>query len=114
MAKYSIVKKVTLPLSKWVVDQEKVLTITSEIFTGKEVKGDKKMEPAELFNAIDLETGEEVQVIVGAVLKGILNEEYPDSGYVGKSFAMVQHNAQGKKYKTYTVIEIEPESVEAF
>jgi hypothetical protein len=111
MATYSVIKKVTLPLSKWVVDQEKLLTITSEIFTGKEIKGDKKMEPAELFNAIDLETGEEVQVIVGAVLKGILNDEYPNNGYVGKSFAIIQHNAQGKKYKTYSVLEIDVKTI---
>ena len=112
MARYSILKKVTLPLSKWVVDKEKLLTITSEIFVGKEIKGDDKTKPAELANAIDLETGEEVEVIIGAVLKGILNDEYPNGGYVNRSFAIVQHNAQGKKYKTYTVIEIDPETVE--
>ena len=112
MAKYSVIKKVTLPLSKWAVDQEKLLTIISPIFVGKEVKTNTTMEPAELCHAVDLTTGEEVQVIIGAVLKGIFTDEYAGEKYVGKSFAITQHNAQGKKYKTYTVIEIDPESVE--
>jgi hypothetical protein len=65
------------------------------------------MAPAELANVVDLETGEECQIIVNAVLRGVLDEFYPDAGYVGKAFQIVRHaKAAGKRYNTFSVDEI--------
>lgn len=111
-AGFKVAKKVTLPLSKWKNEEPKYLEITSDIFQGKEVtakRGTDKVEekPADLMNCIDVLTGEEVQVIVGFVLKSTLEEEYEDGSYVGKVFAITQHRDPGKKYNTYSITELQ-------
>lgn len=106
--KVKVKRVVTLPLRKWKVDEPAYLRFESEIFTGKQLKGsNEELAPADLANCIDLETGEQVQIIVGAVLKSTLNDEYPNNGYVGKSFMITQSKVEGKRYKTYRVVEIE-------
>ena len=66
-----------------------------------------KMEPAMLANIVNLSTGEEMQTICNKVMESTLNEEYPDAGYVGKSFLIEQRSVPGKRYKNYRVAEIE-------
>lgn len=107
--KFDVVKNVTLPLLKQQDDTTVYIQITGEIFTGKEMKGSgdkQKMEPADLMNIVDLETGEEMQMIANAVLKSTLEEEYPEAAYVGKQFAITRNSVEGKRYKTYKVQEI--------
>ena len=65
------------------------------------------MEPAMLANIVNLSTGEEMQTICNKVMESTLNEEYPDAGYVGKSFLIEQRSVPGKRYKNYRVAEIE-------
>jgi hypothetical protein len=111
--KFKVTKTVTLPLSKWQLEVPKYLEITGAIFEGKQVSEQKgkvgDMEAAHLFRAIDLTTGEQCEVISGTVLMGTLNEAYPDDAYVGKQFMFTQHAVEGKRYKTYSVTEIEVE-----
>ena len=111
------VRSVTLQLFKWKNDVERYFKITSPMFKGQEQKptigADGKtipaQEPVTLANCIDLETGEEGQFIVGAVLVDTLNNdlEYVGEQYVGKCFAITQKRDLSKKYNTYIVIEIE-------
>ena len=105
-----IAKHVTLPLFKWEDNKARYYKITSPIFIGKEINdksaGAKKKEPAHLMNVVDLETGEEGQVIVATVLRGILTEEYPNDAYVGKGFAITQRKIPGKDYNGYGVDEL--------
>ena len=106
---FKVAKNVTLPLSKWKNDQAKFLLIESAIFQGKQIAqkdGQPEEKPADLLNCIDLETGEQAQVIVGTVLKGTLQDEYPDNAYVGKYFSITQLRDPGKKYNTYSVQEL--------
>ena len=108
-AGFKVAKLVTLPLSKWKNDQPKFLQFDSEIFQGKELtvnKGKTEEKPADLANCVDLVTGEQVQIIVGAVLKSTMEEEYPQGGYVGKAFQITQHRDPGKKYNTYSIAEL--------
>ena len=108
--KYKSVKKVTLPILKKADGIAVFVEFTGPIFTGKELKGngkDDQMEPAELANILNLETGEEMQIICNTVLKGTLEEEYPDQGYVGRKFRILQAKVEGKRYKNYTIEEIE-------
>ncbi len=108
-AGFKVAKLVTLPLSKWKNEQPKFLQPESAIFEGKELsvnKGKTEEKPADLMNCIDLATGEQVQVIVGAVLKSTLTEEYPGDSYVGKAFQITQHRDPGKKYNTYSIAEL--------
>lgn len=104
-----VAKHVTLPLFKWEDNKPRYLKITSPIFIGKEIQekgAAKKKEPAHLMNVVDLETGEEGQVIVATVLRGILSEEYPGDAYVGKGFAITQRKIPGKDYNGYGVDEL--------
>jgi hypothetical protein len=106
---FRVARNVTLPLSKWKNEQPKFLLIESAIFQGKEIAqkdGQPEEKPADLLNCIDLETGEQAQIIVGTVLKGTLQDEYPDNAYVGKYFSITQLRDPGKKYNTYSVQEL--------
>lgn len=111
--KFARTKAVTLPVFKLADDVPVYLTATGEMYEGKEQKpakaGEKPMEPATILPVVNVETGEVGQIIVGAVLEGILNETYPDGAYVGKSFEIVKHaKKEGKRYNTYSVFEIDP------
>lgn len=110
---FQTARKVTFPLSKWKNDEPKYLKFETAIFQGKEIKQkntEVHEEPADLANVIDLETGEDVQIIVGAVLKATLEEEYGEKGYVGKYFEIIQHRDSGKKYNTYSITELMPQN----
>ena len=105
-------KLLTRPVLKLVIDEPRFVKMTSKMFIGKELKKQKedakKKEPATLIEVIDLETGEEAQIIANAVLKSVLDEFYPQDAYVGKSFQLTKHSKQeGKDYFPVAVEEIE-------
>lgn len=106
-----IKRNITLPLIKPVIDQPVYIKVTGPMFEGKKIEGtgDKaKMEPATLLNCVNLETGEDAQIIVPAVLKGIFEDEYDGDAYVGKGFAVTKHpKASGKRYHPFSVAELE-------
>lgn len=109
-------KRVTLPIIKLTPNEPRYLQIIGAIFVGKEIagqKGDKdgkKREPASLANVVDLETGEEGQIVLNKVLKSTLTEEYPEDGYVGKQFEIVKlAKKDGKDYHPFSITEIEVE-----
>ncbi|AUR98298.1 hypothetical protein NVP1249A_04 [Vibrio phage 1.249.A._10N.261.55.B9] len=108
---FKVKRAITLPLLKFVIDQPIYVKLDEAMFVGKELKGsgDKaKMEPATLCNCTNLETGEQCQIIVATVLKSILEEEFPEAGYVGKGFMITKGaKASGKSYNPYTVAELE-------
>lgn len=112
-SKFKTKKKLILPLLKLQIGKAVYVKITDPIFTGKEItpaKGNKdtKEKPADLANVVDLETGEEMQIIVNAVVKSVLEESYPDAGYVGKAFEIIKGEPPaGKRYNTFSVNEIE-------
>ena len=115
-AGFRVSKNVTLPLSKWKNEAPKYLQFKGEIFLGKQLADakldadGKAQKPAHLANVVDLETGEEMQVICASVLKATLEEEYPAGAYVGKAFMLTQHRDTAKKYNTYSISELEFES----
>jgi hypothetical protein len=109
---YKVKKKLILPLLKLEQHKPAYVKITEPIFKGKEItpaKGGKTQEkPADIANIINLDTGEEMQIIVAAVVKSVLEENYPDAGYVGKGFEIVKGDkAEGKRYFQYSVNEVE-------
>lgn len=120
-AGFVVKKLVTLPLWKWQDGVAKFFKITSPIVLGKAVddkrakkdEGDEsapagvKMAPAHICNVVNLETAEVCQIIVGSVLKGNLEESYPNASYVGKCFMSTQSKIEGKRYKGYSLAEIE-------
>jgi len=104
-----VVKNVTLPLLKKEDDRPVYIKSIGAIYKGKQVNGKEadKMEPADLMNIVNLETGEEMQIICNAVMKSTFNEEYPDDSYIGKCFRVTQMKVEGKRYKNYSIAEIE-------
>jgi len=126
-----IIKHVTLPLIKPIINVPVYIKVTGTMFIGKDIsarvkKGEaeeKKKAPATLMNCINLETGEESQIIVPSVLKGILEDDYtehnpdgsikkddagnPVQSYVGKGFSVTkQEKREGKDYFPFSVAEI--------
>jgi hypothetical protein len=107
-------KLLTRPVIKWVVDKTRYFKIENAMHIGKTIKPrkgddpDKQKEPATVCNVIDLENGALAQLIVNAVLKSVLTEEYPNDAYVGKCFAVTKQSRQpGKQYDPFNIEEIE-------
>jgi len=114
----SIIKRlrlVTLPLLKQEDEKEYYVKFVSEFYLGKDIEGKQhddgtettnKKQPPYLARVINLETGQEMELIANAVLRENLNEHYEDGSYKGKCFEIVRHNIQGKNYKGYDITEI--------
>jgi hypothetical protein len=83
--------------------------ITGKPYEGKPLKeGKTDMAPATLIDVTDLATGELGLLIVNKVLAGQLDELYPNSGFIGRNFAVtMKPKADGKRYKTFVVYELE-------
>jgi hypothetical protein len=111
--KFTVKRLVTLPLWKWADGVEKAFTCDDEIKLGRIVASKtknndgKEMEPASIMHVTDLETGAKCQLIVGAVLKSTLEENYPGNSYVGLSFTSTQSKVEGKRYRAYSLAEVE-------
>jgi hypothetical protein len=106
--KFKTKKHVTLPLLKFQNNDPLYVQFTDAIFTGKVV--DDKKEPPKMANVINLETGEEAQIILGAVLVSNLEDTYPNETYVGKQFMIEKSAPEGaRKYSLFNITEIEVE-----
>lgn len=105
-------KLLTRPVLKYVVGTPNYVLIEEKMHIGKEMKKksgeDKAKEPATLCNVIDLSTGEPAQIILNAVVKSVLTEEYPNDAYVGLCFSITkQARTPGKQYDPFNIEEIE-------
>lgn len=129
--KPTIKKHVTLPLIKPQIGQPIYIKIIGEMYVGKDISKKSRdpsktdMAPATLVNCVNLETGEESQIIVPSVLKGILEDEYcvfsgegeerklVEQDYVGRCFMLTKQPKPDdkKRYFPFTVAEIEDPDV---
>lgn len=104
--KFKTVKHVTLPLLKIKPNGAPVFVrFENPMFTGKKIDDNKPA--AILAHVIDLETGEECQIICAKLLQDQLNESYPDNKYVGKSFRITLTKVPEKRYNLVGLMEIE-------
>ena len=115
---FKVKKNLTKTLFKFITGEPRYLKFQGALFVGKELKakeGAKKMEPATLAFVTDLETGEEGQVIINAVVKSVLTDEYANDAYVGKCFQITKNaRAPGKTYDPFSIAEIEdPAEIES-
>lgn len=82
----------------------------AKVFKGKPQpakEGKKAQDPADLCNVVNLATGEEMQMIVPAVVMSVWTEDMKGE-YVGKGFAITKGpKPDGKRYHTYLMDEIE-------
>lgn len=115
---FKVIRNVTLPVLSVKIETPVYVTVKDEMRIGAAQKAGKdedgksktKMEPATVCTVVDLTTGEVKTLIVSAVVKSIFNDDYPNGGYVGKSFCLVKHaKKEGKNYFNFSVDEIDPE-----
>ena len=111
-------KLLTRPVLKLDVGIVQYIKVESAVYIGKEIQSKRgrptdnteaKKEPAHILDCIDLAHNyEPSQIIVNAVLLGVLKDNYPGDTYVGKCFAIEKLNKRpGKDYFPFKVEEIE-------
>ena len=103
---------VTLPLFKFANNVPMYVRFENPMFKSEPLKKasaeEKKKDPPTLAHVVNLETGDEGQIILGSVLAENLNKHYPDNGYVGKSFEIIKHPQEGgRAYCLYSITEID-------
>jgi len=100
-------RALTMPVLKQVDEKEFIIKILDKFRLSKAVnvaEGAKKMSPATICTVENREDGKRYTLIVNKVLEGILNEDFPGDGYIGKTIAFTRHpKAAGKSYHTYSV-----------
>ena len=76
---------------------------------------DKRKKSTLVLDVVNLETGEEAQLVAATMLVSTLTEEYPDDSYVGLCFHLVntgkKEGAGGQRYNKMLIEEIEPSDV---
>ena len=112
-----IVKRITMPTLKLVPDTPVYVKILEKIFEGKTPKlkeGEKKEKQKQapwLFNVINLETGEAMQLVAAAVIRSEIVDTYEKDSYVDKCFMIIKGKKKdlsgGRGYFTYEIAEIE-------
>lgn len=105
-------KLLTRPTLKFSEGVPRYVKFESAMFKGKDTKEKKSdgtpKEPATVANVINLEDGSECQIIISAVVKSVLNEEYPNDAYKDKCFEITKQGKQpGKQYNGFNIVEIE-------
>lgn len=109
---FSKKKTVTVPVLKLMPDQPVYIYVESAMEQSKQVAGAKvagqSMEPATIMHCTNLDSDTECLLIVGTMLKSVIEESYPNNSYVGLSFEVINHGKRGdKKYNAYSLCEIE-------
>jgi len=107
---YNLKKTLGGSLWKWQDGVEKVFTVVGPIRAGKAVASPRSgiAKAPDVMTVRDAEDNNEKDILVGAVLRSSLTENYPDDSYVGITFACTQGAVKvGTRYKTMAVAEVE-------
>lgn len=112
-AGFVVRRKITLPTlvmkeigKTHLIRFENPITL-STVDTGKVDADGKKEKPANVAHVIDLDSGEEMTLLVPALVQANLERDYEGEGYVGKSFMFTNNGKrEGKRYVVYTIAEI--------
>lgn len=94
-----IVRQLVFPTLQLKPAEAVYVTIKSKIEVSKSTvqkKGAEARKPASVMQVIDKMDDKEKTIVVNKVLEGTLNEQYPNDGYVGRSF-MIKKSADKKK-----------------
>jgi hypothetical protein len=111
LGNFRLKRRVTVPsLVIKGLGSKAIVTINSAIDDSK-VKDPKKPneKPARVCDAFNHLDGRDYKFLVPTVVEKNLEMEYPDGGYVGKTFA-IQHlgkRAEGQRYNDFEVAEVE-------
>jgi hypothetical protein len=113
---YNLKKTLGGSLWKWQDGVEKVFTVVGPIRAGKAVASPRSgiAKAPDVMTVRDAEDNNEKDILVGAVLRSSLTENYPDDSYVGITFACTQGAVKvGTRYKTMQVAEVEVDNAPA-
>jgi hypothetical protein len=119
---FRVAKQVTRTVLRQVDNEPFAITITSPIYVGEELSsgrgGAPKMQPAELCDVTNLETGELQVLIANTVLKSELERAYKDGDYLNRSFIICRKDGpkvreDRQPYKVYSIAEIEADAPSA-
>ena len=109
-----IKKQLVLPILKTAVDEPIYIKFLDPVQQKDKVevdsKGEEQKGTIEIGHVVNLETGEEMHIVMGSVLLSTLNESYPDQSYVGLGFMVTKLAKKGtgaKGYHPYLMAEIE-------
>lgn len=92
-----------------ILEAMRVSTVKAARPRAKGEKDDGPQKPATVCPVVDVTTGENFTLIVPAVMEGNLRENYPDDGYVGKTFYVQKKPKRpGKRYFDLELSEVEP------
>ena len=105
-ASSKVAKRVTLPFIKQRSGLPIHVYFLAPYAEGKRVRDEDK-EPAQIGHVINLESSEESEMILSKVTRSLLDEHYPNDGYVGKAFRIELMSVEGKKYHKVLMDEIE-------
>jgi len=108
---FTLKRRVTMPLLSW-KEIGKPITFKSidkyEFTAEKKTKKGETLPSVPMMPVIDLQTGQEARLIVGALMLGLFEDDYKDNSYVGKSFALINHGkADKKRFNDIELVEIE-------
>lgn len=102
-------KHVTLPTLS-LKDEGTIVTLRFEspIRQGKNINPADEKEAAHVANVLNLDDGALYQIVLAKQLRGTLEEEYPNDGYVGKIFRLENTGKKkgGKSAEGYNVFKI--------
>lgn len=107
--KYVVVKKLNNGMTKLEPNQEYHFMFKAPIRRGQTVINARGLpeKSADVALVVDLDTGKDTSIVINATLGSSLNENFPNDGYVGKSFAITcTGQVAGKRYKGFEVNEI--------
>lgn len=110
--KFKKVKAVTLPQLKLIAGIEYHIKIVGPIKLGEKLQDDR--DAAHLVTVVNLDTGEEMQIVAPTVFRKELERSYPGESYVGKLFAFELMRVPEKRYnmlKSFTEISIDDTKV---
>jgi len=104
---FKVKKHVTLPILQLKIGVPYYVTVTEPIVVGKKVEADK--DPAHIMTVTNLAAGAQpCQIVLNAVLLSTFEDEYPDAGYVDKTFEIIKGEKKtGKNYHPFSLIELE-------
>lgn len=101
-----VAKRVTLPFIKQKVGQATYVYFLDRYCKSRKINEEDGKGEATLGHVINLTDGQESEMILSTVTKSILDEHYPDGGYVGKAFKIELFAVEGKKYHKVDMVEI--------
>jgi hypothetical protein len=113
--KFTVAEQVTRTVLRQQEAQPFAVTFESPAFKSAPLPSPgRPMQPPDVCNIINLETGDKQILIMNTVLLGELNRAFPNDTYVGKSFLIrgetpVNGDGEKKGYRVYQIIRIEPE-----